>query len=191
MAKIPGDLRLILSRQFSGENWNLDELLKALKTELEARERCASSSVGISSRSTQVNPPLPRWKGEEAEGNPTAATTRLRNALQLPTIKQDTLMIETFGSDTGQLQSRDLVQLCVQGLTSETCLRVNAYAVPIICSPLQNQAVNFAASSYPHLHGLPLADSISADENGDHVEVDVLIGADYYWHFLTGALKRG
>ena len=73
MAKIPEDLRLILSRQFSGENWNLDELLKALKTELEARERCASSSVGISSRSTQVNPPLPRWKGEEAEGNPTAA----------------------------------------------------------------------------------------------------------------------
>ena len=76
-------------------------------------------------------------------------------------------------------------------MTSETYLYVNAYAVPIICSPLQNQGVNFAASTYQHLSGLLLADSISADENESNVEVDVLIGADYYWHFLTGAIKRG
>ena len=115
---------------------------------------------------------------------------RLRNALQLPTINQETLMIKTFGSETGQIQSRDLVQLCVQGMTSETYLYVNAYAVPI-CSPLQNQAVNFVASTYEHLSGLLLGDSISADENENDVEVDVLIGADYYWHFLTGTIKRG
>ena len=333
MAKIPEDVRLILSRQFCGDNWNLDELLKAFKTELEARERCASSSVGTSSRTNQVHSSLPKWKGEEAEENPTVAaltsfnrkinctychkshpsvrcnvitdvkarkslllkqgrcficlmksqiardcqsttrcfkcqgqnhyasvyeqdpimpgntggdpkitsrgnentvlfidtktsvllqtakifvsrvddsnhriqarlifdtrsqrsyvSTRLRNALQLPTINQETLMIKTFGSETGQIQSRDLVQLCVQGMTSETYLYVNAYAVSITCSPLQNQAVNFAASTYQHVSGLLLADSISADENENSVEVDVLIGADYYWHFLTGAIKRG
>ena len=39
MAKIPEDLPLILSHQFCGDNWNLDELLKAFKTELEVRER--------------------------------------------------------------------------------------------------------------------------------------------------------
>ena len=118
-------------------------------------------------------------------------STRLRNALQLPTINQETLMIKTFGSETGQVQSRDLVQLCVQGMTSQTFLYVNAYAVPIICSPLQNQAVSFTVSTYQHLSGLLLADSISADENENNVEVDVLIGADYYLHFLTGAIKRG
>ena len=58
-------------------------------------------------------------------------STRLRNALQLPTINQETLMIKTFESETGQIQSRDLVQLCVQGMTSETYLYVSAYAVPI------------------------------------------------------------
>ena len=100
-------------------------------------------------------------------------------------------MIKTFGSETGQIQSRDLVQLCVQGMTSETYLYVNACAVPFICSPLQKQAVNFAASTYQHLSGLLLADSISADENENNVEVDVLSGAHYYWHFLTGAIKRG
>ena len=73
MAKIPEDLRLILSRQFCGDNWNLDELLRAFKTELEARERCASSSVGTSSPSNQVHSSLSKWKGEEAERNPTAA----------------------------------------------------------------------------------------------------------------------
>ena len=73
MAKIPEDLRLILSRQFCGDNWNLDELLRAFKTELEARERCASSSVGTSSRTNQVHSSLSKWKGEEAERNPTAA----------------------------------------------------------------------------------------------------------------------
>ena len=118
-------------------------------------------------------------------------STRLRNALQLPTINQETLMIKTFGCKTDQLQSRDLVQLCVQGMTSETCLYVNAYAVPIICSPLRNQAVNFTTSTSHHLSGLLLADLISADENENNVEVDVLIGADYYWHFLTGTNKRG
>lgn len=70
MAKIPEDVRLILSRQFCGD---LDELLKAFKTELEARERCASSSVGTSSRTNQVHSSPPKWK-EEAEGNPTACS---------------------------------------------------------------------------------------------------------------------
>ena len=51
-------------------------------------------------------------------------SSRLRNALQLPTINQDTLVINKFGSETGQIQSRDLVQICVQGMTSETYLYI-------------------------------------------------------------------
>jgi hypothetical protein len=45
LSKVPEDLRLILSRQISTENWKLDEILKHLRTELEARERCASSTI--------------------------------------------------------------------------------------------------------------------------------------------------
>ena len=41
MEKIPSELRLIISRKFgSKETWDLDVLLNALKSELEARERC-------------------------------------------------------------------------------------------------------------------------------------------------------
>ena len=74
MAKIPDDLRLTLNRQFCGDNWNLDELLKAFNSELEPRERRASSSVGTSSRTNQVHSSPTKWKGEKAEGNLTAAT---------------------------------------------------------------------------------------------------------------------
>ena len=43
MEKIPSELRLFVSRKFgSDESWNLDALLTALKTELEARERCTA-----------------------------------------------------------------------------------------------------------------------------------------------------
>lgn len=101
------------------------------------------------------------------------------------------MMIKGFGSNAGQLQSRNLVQVWVQGLTSETCLYVNAYTVPIISSPLQNQAVKFAATTYQHLNGLSLADSNSSNENESQLQVDFLIGTDYYWHFLTGSFKRG
>ena len=41
MAKISSELRLIISRKFgSKETWDLDVLLNALKSVLEARERC-------------------------------------------------------------------------------------------------------------------------------------------------------
>ena len=43
-AKLPPDLRLILSRKFEGRVWNIKEMLETLKTEIEAKERTESSS---------------------------------------------------------------------------------------------------------------------------------------------------
>ena len=40
MEKLPGELRLIISRKIEQDVWDLDTLLKALNGELEARERC-------------------------------------------------------------------------------------------------------------------------------------------------------
>ena len=52
MEKIPSMLRLVLSRKFgSEESWNLDALLSALKTELEAREIC----IAMKTSSPNVN----------------------------------------------------------------------------------------------------------------------------------------
>ena len=44
MEKIPSELRLIISRKFgSKETWDLDVLLNALKSELEARKKVQCS----------------------------------------------------------------------------------------------------------------------------------------------------
>ena len=65
---------------------------------------------------------------------------------------------------------------------------MSAYSVPVVCSPLQNQTIQFASANYPHLSGLTLAESKS---DGEELQVDILIGADFYWHFLSGDVRRG
>ena len=50
MSKVPDDIRLIILRQFSSENWTFEVLLKCFKQELEAREQCLAVSKSSSSR---------------------------------------------------------------------------------------------------------------------------------------------
>lgn len=45
LAKIPKEIRLIISRKVGGGDWKLDQLLKMLKEEVQARERTAASDV--------------------------------------------------------------------------------------------------------------------------------------------------
>ena len=62
--------------------------------------------------------------------------------------------------------------------------------MPTICSPISNQSIKVALEEYPHLCGLNLADTSTLSGDND-VEVDILIGADYYWKLVTGTIKRG
>ena len=41
---------------------------------------------------------------------------------------------------------------------------------------------------HPHLQGLELADFSNSESS---LSVDVLIGSDYYWEFVTGSICRG
>ena len=54
---------------------------------------------------------------------------------------------------------------------------------PTICSPLPSRV---DANNYPHLHGLKLADYSDSEDS-----IDVLIGSDYYWDFVTSEIVRG
>ena len=44
--KLPDDLKLIISRKFKNEIWNLEDLLKYFKEELHAKENCSTFSPG-------------------------------------------------------------------------------------------------------------------------------------------------
>ena len=62
---------------------------------------------------------------------------------------------------------------------------MTALVVPFICNPLTTQPINLSSEHHDHLLGLELADSPDAS---DLLEVDVLIGSDSHWSFITGRL---
>ena len=115
-------------------------------------------------------------------------SNRLRNALGLQPVSKQSLLVKTFGNDSPKLMSCDLVQVSITA-SDGLELYVNAFSVPyIICSPISNQAVELATKNYPHLSGLDLADDSSSLKD---VDIDILIGADFYWNFVSNESRRG
>ncbi len=114
---------------------------------------------------------------------------RLRNELNLHTISQDTLTIKVFGEENGTLQTCDIVEFCIRSPYNGLCTYMTAYVVPVICAPLSNQALKFAANNYPHLTGLCLADCLAEAEQ--KLECEILVGSNHYWNFLSGNCIRG
>ena len=114
-------------------------------------------------------------------------TTRLRDRLNLPAVNSNKVLIKEFGNERGTLQTCDTVQVAIRCADNLT-VYINAFVVPLICSPLSNQAINFAKDMYPHLRNLPLADC--GDGIAD-LEIDVMIGADFVHCFLLDQVVRG
>ena len=116
----------------------------------------------------------------------TYVSERLRDRLQLPAVGSERMQIKTFGSLECSDRSYDVIQLKIRA--KEELLTVTALVVPLICSPLMSQPINSSSESYEHLADLELADSADTQ---DLLEVDVLIGSDWYWSLITGKVIRG
>ena len=112
---------------------------------------------------------------------------RLKGALSLKPIHSETLVIKTFGSTDEMVQTCDNVQLCVHGVNGLN-LYLTANTVPVICAPLQKQYIELSRDNIPHLQGLKLADNSFGHSE---LEIDLLVGADIYWTFITGRIIRG
>ena len=67
-------------------------------------------------------------------------------------------------------------------------LILSAVVVPHICDPVHMQPISSFKNAYEHLSGLELAEL--GNVTGE-LEIDVLIGADYYWRLVTGRVSRG
>ena len=66
-------------------------------------------------------------------------------------------------------------------------IHIEAFVVPEI-SRVPNERLDIVRNNYPHLADIWLSDVC---RNEDQLEIDVLIGADYLWHFQTGNVVRG
>ena len=98
-------------------------------------------------------------------------------------------LIKTLGDEAPKVLTCNRVKFAVTD-TKGNDITMDAYSLTTICSPISNQSIKVALEEYPHLRGLNLADTPSMSNSSD-VEVDILIGADYYWKFITGTTKRG
>ena len=59
--------------------------------------------------------------------------------------------------------------------------------MPHICEPPTAQPFDKCLELYPHISGLHLAD----DPLNETHQMDMLIGSDFYWNFMTGEVARG
>jgi UDP-glucose 6-dehydrogenase len=63
--------------------------------------------------------------------------------------------------------------------TTDGDIELQLLTTPIICEPITAQPIALCANSYEHLSDLRLADS---SDGKTAMEVDLLIGSDYYQH---------
>lgn len=110
-------------------------------------------------------------------------TENLRATLHLKSLQTERLNLNTFGEAKYKKQNCDVVKLQVRRSGCEDAIKISALTFPVICSPLPGKV----SVNYPHLDGLELADE-PFDAEGS---IDILIGCDYYWHFVTGETRRG
>ena len=61
------------------------------------------------------------------------------------------------------------------------------YVVPTICGPLVSQPITTCVEQNPKFLGLDIAD---CSDGASSLDVDLLIGSDYYWDLVTGNICK-
>ena len=119
----------------------------------------------------------------------TYCTDNLRKTLKLKSMRKETILMKRFASDEGVLKVLDVVQICVRGKTKTVNVYIEDLCIPLFCSPLQDQTLNGVFNkNYDYLKDLSLSDDYN--DTTDKL-VDLLIGLDYYFNFVTGKVRRG
>ena len=79
-------------------------------------------------------------------------TVEVKNNLSLPVVGKDKLLIKTFGDESPKLRDCEIVQFAVCCKNGEAIV-MQAYVVPVICTPISNQVILRAVKHYEHLRG--------------------------------------
>ena len=94
----------------------------------------------------------------------------------------ETLNVSTFGDKLYRKQNCELVELELFKNDGEG-LSISALTFPKICSALPSKV---DLSNCPVLASLDLASDLSYDDKS----MDILIGSDLYWDFVSGNVVR-
>ena len=110
-------------------------------------------------------------------------TERAQQLLGLESSGEQLLSIATFGSRKEQTKVCPIVdvRMCLKGYPP---ILLSLYVVPTICEPLVSQPITACIQQSKAFSGLDLANH--SDGEGS-LQVDMLIGSDYYWEIVTGS----
>ena len=111
---------------------------------------------------------------------------RVKDTLALPVDSKKYLSIAAFGSRKGRPKQCEVVHLAVRTKHGGSQV-LEVFVVPHICDPVTSEVTVSCVKMYSHLSQLDLAD-VTPDKT---MNVDLLIGSDFYWEFVTGETIRG
>ena len=114
-------------------------------------------------------------------------TQKVAKELNLPSVRAERIIVNGFGGKQEKLVVLDIVRVLVYNTEGTKCGEVELYVVPYICKPICDQEIELAQATYEHLISLKLADSSDGETK---MRIDVLIGADFYWDFVTKVVIR-
>ena len=120
----------------------------------------------------------------------TYCTEALKDTLNLKPTRSELILMKRFTTEEGVLKEIDAVQICVKSKTKSTNVYIEALSIPFLCSSIQGQSIEtLDISKYNHLKNLDFADKYTSDNS--EKSIDILIGMDYYFNFVTAKIKRG
>ena len=111
---------------------------------------------------------------------------RVREQLNLETIRKEKVIIKGFGNTSTKVQTLDVVQVKVRHKVDGNFTYLEALCVPFICGTLHGQHIS-EALKYEHVMPLELADE--GDQSGN-IDIGVLVGVDFYHNFFSGKVVK-
>ncbi|XP_074649059.1 uncharacterized protein LOC141904373 [Tubulanus polymorphus] len=135
----------------------------------------------ISSESTSINATILFDEGAQRS----FITQKMAQALHLVSNESEDIQISAFGGISGPARSLDVGTIKLN--TSDGDLKIRTLIVPSISAPIHNH-MSRKVLELPHIRNLELAHPYSDCENH---EIELLIGADYYWAIVGNDIVRG
>ena len=113
-------------------------------------------------------------------------TEQAKTLLALEPTGEQLLSIATFGSSRKQTKVCAVVNIamCFRGYSP---MPLALYVVPTICDPLVSQPIATCIENTNSFKGLEFA---GYSDGKSSLQVNVLIGSDYYWELVTGSVCR-
>ena len=119
----------------------------------------------------------------DAGSQRTSISERIHKFLNLSTEAVEDVNISTFGNSWTLSKSIDHV-LLVAKISSHKIMLIKALCLPILCLPISSPSIAFLKGQFENFNGIEFVDKDSEKE------IDLLIGSDLYWSFVTGNIVK-